>query len=514
MQNEIIIETESESILIREDSDYPKDLLSLLEAIKAQNEIPRKSGGPLFTNLHSGRKASLLSKTNENSSYQGLVTIFIILTILSLIILSLSLTKRKTFEMVMLKIFKLKKYEDLGQMKQIAFSFLLNLQNYMSMPHLFELFLTIHWMISWPIISYLIEKHLAPRAAVPSFVVLILIVLNLSYTLVFPYYHVRRTSINALFGIFMLGGSLAWFFKFWSYHHLWYDLRNQVWKTEGIGKLYEPQIGLSKTWKIINSGNESIIKEKSNLPNSLIEEVVAYPYNIRIKDVGFLWLIPTLCFQLKYPLQERWIFKFFKKFIQFMVLWVIWSIVITRFAYPAVIKTVDHFNKENYSEAISTFLYFSVVHTYILLISFYLGFHCYLNAFAELTGFSDRKFYDDWWNSKTFEEFWKKWNLPMHNWFISHVYLPLRRKQFSQIFSMILVYAFSGIFHEFLLSWLLGKITLAGFNGMMINVPIILIQKIYTKYLSKDANNAIFWILFSVLGLPLGYVLAYYNLSN
>jgi sterol O-acyltransferase len=48
------------------------------------------------------------------------------------------------------------------------------------------------------------------------------------------------------------------------------------------------------------------------------------------------------------------------------------------------------------------------------LLIFYIIFECICNAFAELTRFADRGFYEDWWNAVTWDEFARKWNKPVH----------------------------------------------------------------------------------------------------
>jgi len=34
-----------------------------------------------------------------------------------------------------------------------------------------------------------------------------------------------------------------------------------------------------------------------------------------------------------------------------------------------------------------------------------------LNILAEILRFGDREFYKDWWNAKTIDEYWRKWNM-------------------------------------------------------------------------------------------------------
>ena len=61
----------------------------------------------------------------------------------------------------------------------------------------------------------------------------------------------------------------------------------------------------------------------------------------------------------------------------------------------------------------------------IWLLGGYLIFHSCLNISGELLFFADRDFYHDWWNSPNFSKFWQDWNLPVHRWFLRHIYKPL-----------------------------------------------------------------------------------------
>ena len=67
----------------------------------------------------------------------------------------------------------------------------------------------------------------------------------------------------------------------------------------------------------------------------------------------------------------------------------------------------------------------------IWLLGGYLLFHSCLNISGELLFFADRDFYHDWWNSPNFSKFWQDWNLPVHRWFLRHIYKPLLAAGFS-----------------------------------------------------------------------------------
>jgi diacylglycerol O-acyltransferase 1 len=98
----------------------------------------------------------------------------------------------------------------------------------------------------------------------------------------------------------------------------------------------------------------------------------------------------------------------------------------SQFLAQHVINVVENYQKENYTEMIREFLKLPVPNTYAWLIFFYASFHTWLNFLAEITGFADRLFYLDWWNSQTLGEYWRLWNLPVHHWFLKHIYLPMR----------------------------------------------------------------------------------------
>ena len=59
----------------------------------------------------------------------------------------------------------------------------------------------------------------------------------------------------------------------------------------------------------------------------------------------------------------------------------------------------------------------------IWLLLFFSVFHCALNILSVLTMFADRLLYQDWWNTTTMLEFWKKWNGAIHYWCLRHVYV-------------------------------------------------------------------------------------------
>uniref|UniRef100_A0A0R3RMU6 O-acyltransferase n=1 Tax=Elaeophora elaphi TaxID=1147741 RepID=A0A0R3RMU6_9BILA len=87
-----------------------------------------------------------------------------------------------------------------------------------------------------------------------------------------------------------------------------------------------------------------------------------------------------------------------------------------------------------------------------LLLLFYGLLHCWLNMFAELLRYSDRQFYLNWWSSKSMAEYYRFWNLVVHEWLYSYIY-----RDISQLVSgkkglfaaQTMVFFFSSLFHEY-----------------------------------------------------------------
>jgi hypothetical protein len=65
--------------------------------------------------------------------------------------------------------------------------------------------------------------------------------------------------------------------------------------------------------------------------------------------------------------------------------------------------------------------------------------------------FSDRKFYDAWWNSGSMGAYWRLWNIPVHGYFKRHIYIPLKRRGWKNSHASAVVFILSAIIHEILL---------------------------------------------------------------
>ncbi|KAK2490136.1 hypothetical protein MC885_016556, partial [Smutsia gigantea] len=86
----------------------------------------------------------------------------------------------------------------------------------------------------------------------------------------------------------------------------------------------------------------------------------------------------------------------------------------------------------------------------ILLLFFFAFLHCWLNAFAEMLRFGDRMFYKDWWNSTSYSNYYRTWNVVVHDWLYYYAYKDFLWRFKSA--AMLAVFAVSAVVHEYALA--------------------------------------------------------------
>ncbi|KAL0135002.1 hypothetical protein V8B55DRAFT_1556431 [Mucor lusitanicus] len=108
---------------------------------------------------------------------------------------------------------------------------------------------------------------------------------------------------------------------------------------------------------------------------------------------------------------------------------------------------------------------------------FYIIFECILNAFAELSRFADRNFYDDWWNSVTYDEF-AVMEQACPSLALRHVYAQsIESYKLSKTNATFVTFLLSSIFHELVLIIVTHKIRLYMFFIQMLQLPMIVIGR-------------------------------------
>jgi len=196
--------------------------------------------------------------------------------------------------------------------------------------------------------------------------------------------------------------------------------------------------------------NDVKLKKKSQEHNEkkLCPDFSSYLY--------FLF-VPTFIYRDSYPRNAKikW-HNVFNQLFQVFVCSFYMYFIILRFCMPVF----KHFNKEHLTVKmfVLSILSCQLPGGLLLVIIFYGLLHCWLNAFAEMLRFADRMFYTDWWNSTNYSNYFRTWNIVVHDWLYTYIYKDLHHilGKNNRILCQFLILLLSAIFHEYLITLTLG----------------------------------------------------------
>ncbi|KAG6331832.1 hypothetical protein ID866_7254 [Astraeus odoratus] len=224
---------------------------------------------------------------------------------------------------------------------------------------------------------------------------------------------------------------------------------------------------------------------------------VRYPENLTTGNFVEYMLIPTLVYELEYPRTDRIRPLYvFEKTVGFMGSFALLYTVTESFIIPLTPTPEQSFFRSLLDLALPFMI------AYLLL--FYIIFECICNGFAELSRFADRQFYEDWWNSTSWDEFSRKWNKPVHTFLLRHVYASTLASypSVSRTGAMVMTFLLSAAAHELVMVIVTHKIRLYLFLMQLIQIPLILISRAPAIKQNKLLGNVVFW-----LGLYAGFPL-------
>lgn len=315
---------------------------------------------------------------------------------------------------------------------------------------------------------------------------------NFLMLLLMPFFTVVYSKPEPSSAVFLLGFSVVWLFKLWSFHHVCFDIRRAILLGEDITEL--------------------CCNEKE------IEKARKYPDCTSLHNFYIYILMPTMCYQLHYPRASgiRWLSvarHLFESLIclalmklivdQYIVITVKNTFTITELKQIPLSTLLIHF--------LERMLKLSIPNLYFWLLLFMGLFHHWCNILAEITCFGDRLFYEDWWNASSFGEYWRKWNLPIHHFMNRHVNKPLLRRRCPRFLSSLIVFLISALLHEYLvvvplqLGWT-GYV----FWAFMGQLPLMYITNLNFFQRYRTLGNSFFWCIFCFTGQPLGILLYWY----
>lgn len=152
-----------------------------------------------------------------------------------------------------------------------------------------------------------------------------------------------------------------------------------------------------------------------------------------------------------------------------------------------------------------------------IMITYFVGFFVVFdfapNLYAELSGFSDRQFYLDFWNATTFDEYSRKWNRLVHEFLQRHFYLEyLIRYKFTVFQAIFITFIFSALFHEMFLAVSFKRVSLY-LTSLQVNQ--LLLFFFFSKLKGTVLGNMIWWFgqFFGITSVAYNYVRDYQNFT-
>ncbi|GAA5861742.1 hypothetical protein JCM3774_002691 [Rhodotorula dairenensis] len=218
------------------------------------------------------------------------------------------------------------------------------------------------------------------------------------------------------------------------------------------------------------------------------KENISFPQNVTILNFLDYLLVPTLVYELEYPRTKT-----------IRPLYVLEKTLATFGTFTLLVLIVEHFILPNMPRSDQTFfasvLDLALPFSCCYLLVFYIIFEAILNGFAEITRFSDRAFYSDWWNATSFDEFSRKWNRPVHTFLLRHVYMTtISTYRLSKFSAAFITFLLSAAVHELVMLVVTKKVRLYLFLMQMAQLPLIMIgrARIFRQY--PALGNLFFWI--------------------
>lgn len=249
-------------------------------------------------------------------------------------------------------------------------------------------------------------------------------------------------------------------------------------------------------------------KYLSNLqPNKPFQSI--YPSNINLSNYFyFIYCVPSLVYETKFQRSDKirplYVLKELAGF-WICVAGVLW--IMAQYVLPVTTASIQN---DSFLRLFDDLVAVSVPGIILWLLGFYAYFHCWLNAKAELVMYANREFYKDWWNADSIGDFWRKWNLPVHEWCLRHVYIDsMHYINASKDIAILLVFICSAVLHELVVSFGFKVHKPYFFVAMCAQAPLVLLNK-KIREKSKRMGNILVWISL-MFGQPLLAILYFRN---
>lgn len=261
----------------------------------------------------------------------------------------------------------------------------------------------------------------------------------------------------------------------------------------------------------------------SSRPEDLVPEIYAscpYPKNITLNNLCYFWWAPTLIYQPVYPRTTRIRWSFIaKRLAEVLGLSVFMWAMSAQYAAPVLINSLSTLQSLSPMGITERIMKLSTISLVVWLAGFFALFQSFLNALAEVTRFSDRDFYEDWWNSPSVGAYWRTWNKPVYQFMRRHVYSPLIGRGWGAWSASVAVFTLSAVLHELLVGVPTHNVIGVAALGMWAQLPLIKMTSGMERlareggkrgHFARTVGNGVFWVSFVLVGQPLAALLYFF----
>ncbi|CAD7701516.1 unnamed protein product [Ostreobium quekettii] len=244
------------------------------------------------------------------------------------------------------------------------------------------------------------------------------------------------------------------------------------------------------------------------------DQPLQYPENLTVSNILYYMCAPTLTYQVTFPrtgrVRVKWLLR---RVLELIVAVSFFTAVVDQYINPSIANSMRPRRDLQWLPLLERVLKLSVPVVYAWLCMFYVVFHLWLNILAEALRFGDREFYKDWWNATNLGDYWRQWNLPVHNWLLRTIYAPVRSCGATRLSATFVVFFVSAVAHELMVIVPL-KMTRAFphlFVGIMMQMPLIILTQWMQSKWGERWGNITFWVSFCIVGQPICLLNYYYD---
>ncbi|WVQ93034.1 hypothetical protein IAU59_000098 [Kwoniella sp. CBS 9459] len=238
------------------------------------------------------------------------------------------------------------------------------------------------------------------------------------------------------------------------------------------------------------SSNEQIALLATNI-DAMQEELksngakgLVWPQNVTYKHFVDFMFFPTLVYQLEYPRTDT-----------MRPLVVVEKIVATLGTFSLIYTITEHYIMPILPKPGDSLIRSFINLALPMMVNYlFIIFECVCTGFAELSYFADREFYQDWWNSTSWDQFSRKWNKPVHTFLLRHVYAStISGLQLSRTSAAFVTFLLSALCHELVMAVVTKKIRPYLFLMQMAQLPMIALGRLPIVKRNRTIGNIVFW---------------------